>query len=75
MGKIVEVRIELDDSAPEFLMGLIRCQSVRSYDANGKLCIDHKDLVDNQDFHSEAAMIFALSKRLKLHSSIFNIIK
>lgn len=73
MGKIVEVRIELDDTVPAYMAGIIRCGSVRSYDKNGKLCVDHKELVDNTEYHSEAEMIFDVARRLKFHSSIISI--
>ena len=75
MGKIVEVRIVLDDTVPEYMAGIIRCGSVRSYDNNGKQCVDHKELVDNAEYRSEAEMIFAVSRRLKFHSSIISITK
>ena len=75
MGKIVEVRIELDDTMPDYMAGIIRCGSVRSYDKNGKLCVDHKELVDNAEYRTEAEMIHAVAKRLKFHSSIISITK
>jgi tRNA isopentenyl-2-thiomethyl-A-37 hydroxylase MiaE len=73
MGKIVEVIVELDDEVPEFMAGTIRCGSVRSYDANGKLCVDYQDLIDNTIYHSEAELIEDVSRRLKFHSSIISI--
>jgi hypothetical protein len=73
MGKIVEVRIVLDDNLPDDRAGVLRCGSVKSYDKNGRLCIDHQDLVDNTEYPSKKAMIFAVAQRLKFHSSIVSI--
>jgi hypothetical protein len=73
MGKFVEIRIELDENVPESMAGIIRCGSVRAYDANGKLCKDWQDLVDQAEYHSEREMIFAVAKRLKFPADMISI--
>ena len=73
MGKIVEIRIELDDNVPESMAGIIRVGSVRSYDKNGKECVDYPELVDNAEYHTEREMIFAVAKQLKFPTGMISI--
>ena len=73
MGKIVEIVVELDDDVPEFMMGIVRCASVRSYDKNGKLCVDYKELVDNTPYTSEADLLFDVARRVKFPVSMIRI--
>jgi hypothetical protein len=75
MGKIVEIRIELDDTVPEYMQGMVRCGSVRSYDAKGKMCIDHKELVDNVEYQNETDMIVAVATRLKFPASMISVVE
>lgn len=73
MGRIVEIVVELDGDVPEDMEGVVRCGSVRSYDENGKLCIDYKELVDNTPYANEADLVFDVARRLKFPVSMIRI--
>jgi hypothetical protein len=70
---IVSVTISIDDNIPEYMIGIVRCGSVVSEDSNGNE-IDHQELIDNTEYHSEKEMVFDIAKRLKIDSSIIEVI-
>ena len=70
---VVSVTISIDDNIPEYMIGIVRCGSVVSEDSNGNE-IDHQELIDNTEYHSEKEMVFDIAKRLKIDSSIIEVI-
>lgn len=58
------------DSTPEYMEGVFRCASVRSFDADEKLLVDHKDLVDNAEFHSLDELRDSVAKRIGVSPEI-----
>ncbi|VFB10072.1 Uncharacterised protein [Aeromonas salmonicida] len=73
MSNIASVTVELDDSNPEYMDGIIRISSVISYDENDKEIDDHQDLVDNTEFNSHSEVKTYVAKHLDIDKSIINI--
>jgi hypothetical protein len=68
--KVASVRVALDDNVPEEMTGILRCGSVISEDEDGNEIADHQELIDNREFHSEAALVAYVAKRLKVDPAI-----
>ena len=69
---IVSVEVSLDDNVPNYMSGIIRCGSVISTDdREGDL--DHQELIDNTDFHSEEELIGVIAGKLGVDKSIVEI--
>lgn len=69
----VRVEVMLDDTVPEDLEGIIRCGTVQSFDAVGRLK-DHQDLVDNTEYSSRSKMISDVARRLRVPKDIIEIL-
>ena len=46
------------------MVGIIRCDSVISFNENGKVLNNHQDLIDNTEFRSQAEMINYVADKL-----------
>lgn len=64
----------MDDNVPEYMDGIIRCGSVLSYDKNS-IEVDHQELIDNTEYHSEDELVEDIAKRLEVNKSIIEIIE
>ncbi|HAU4887884.1 hypothetical protein [Aeromonas hydrophila] len=73
MSNIASVTVELDESTPEYMDGIIRISSVISYDENDKEIDDHQDLVNNTEFNSHSAVKKYVADHLDIDTSIINI--
>jgi hypothetical protein len=71
--KIAYVSVQLDDSVPEYMAGIIRCGSVRSEDEDGNELKDHQELIDNTEFRSEDELIEYVASKLGVSKGIVGI--
>lgn len=69
---IERVEIFLDDNVPEYMEGIIRCESVISYDEDNK-STNHQDLIDNSEYESEKELLKDIASRLNVSKSIIEI--
>lgn len=67
---IAHVTVFLEHDKPEFMDGIYRCESVISCDADGNQLSDHKELVDNSEFHSVEDLRRYIAKRLNVSEDI-----
>lgn len=67
---IAHVTVFLEHGNPEFMHGIYRCESVISCDADGNQLGDHKELVDNSEFHSVEDLRQHIAKCLNVSEDI-----
>ncbi|MBB6630443.1 hypothetical protein [Clostridium algidicarnis] len=69
---ILKVEVFLDDNVPEYMLEIIRCLSVISYDENDN-GTNHQELIDNTEYQSILELKKDIAKRLDVDTSIIEI--
>lgn len=69
---IENVIITIDENIPEYMQGILRCESIVSYDENGNTN-NHQDLIDNKEFHNENELLHDIAKKLGITTDIISI--
>lgn len=64
------IKITLDDNVPEYMDGIIRCNSVVAEDEDGNQVQDYPDLVDNTEFSSQDDMVTHIAAKLNVSTDI-----
>ncbi|NNU90268.1 hypothetical protein [Anoxybacillus sp. CHMUD] len=69
---IASVQISIEQ--PEEMLGILRLESVTCYDASGNIIGDIPDLINNDEFHSERAVIRFVAKQLNVSEDIIEVV-
>lgn len=67
-------RVEITIEYPEEMEGIVRLETLDCYDSNDDRLVNIPDLINNDEFHSEADLVRFVAKKLQVSADIIEIV-